>query len=786
MLVACMAGPLDTGQEIATHLLLHIIPLVLIHLTFLVLPEDPMSFRFLAKTIAQMSSWRLRGHPRGDHPKRLKCLKCFKKPKKKTVSKEIQDKTIKQKLPTYLVLALVASFKVGCCVEIKLHRFLRPIQWAQWFLALQGTFLDDPAVRFNSDSFSIGIDNHASRCMANAPHLFEDLHLIDNAGEVNGIGEGLAIKEKGTFVFSLKDDNGQIHTIKIPNSLYLPGLKQCLLSPQHWAQEAGDGQTWMGNFARQCVLKWHGGGKKTVFFNPSTNTPIFTTAPSSRAYRAFATTFKALEAPYYRKETVLQYPGRHLMDDEPAFAPEEFVAEENLNFEKEVSVAEGVKTDDEMVKTSNLPAPPDDDLPSEAIRHGPLTFDPSPPPEEGEDVQLAAADDQAELMRWHYRLGHLTFAKLKQLALNGEIPKKLATVTPPKCAGCLFGAMTKIPWRGKETKASREVFIATKPGECISIDQMASTEVGFFAQMKGKLTKKCYRCATIFVDHFSRLRFVHLQIDDSSAETLTAKRAFETFAAEHGVRIQHYHCNNGRFYDNAFKQACHDARQQLTFCGINAHFQNGIAERSIRDLSESTRKQLLHSRARWPQAVHFALWPYALRNAALLHNSLPVLEDDTSRLELFSSIRVGSNMKHVHTFGCPVFALQNALASGKSLPRWSPRARLGLNLGPSPVHARNVYLVLNLTTGCVSPQYHCRFDDFFETTRHGGPDVSGTISWQQIAGLDRASMILSEMSAPIQRSAMYPESLSEGDVPPEEPTFSPPEFRCHFGRFQRH
>ena len=97
----------------------------------------------------------------------------------------------------------------------------------------------------------------------------------------------------------------------------------------------------MGNFKRECVLHWHGGGKKTVFFDPSTNTPILTTAPSSRAYRAFATTFEALEAPYYRKETVLQYPSRHLMDDEPAFAPEEFVAEENLNFEK-VSVDEGV------------------------------------------------------------------------------------------------------------------------------------------------------------------------------------------------------------------------------------------------------------------------------------------------------------------------------------------------------------------------------------------------------------------------------------------------------------
>jgi len=65
------------------------------------------------------------------------------------------------------------------------------------------------------------------------------------------------------------------------------------------------------------------------------------------------------------------------------------------------------------------------------------------------------------------------------------------------------------------------------------------------------------------------------------------------------------------------------------------------------------------------------------------------------------------------------------------------------------MHARNVYLVLNLITGCVSPQYHCHFDNFFQTTRHSGPDVSGTISWQQIAGLDRASLILSEMSTPI-------------------------------------
>ncbi len=67
--------------------------------------------------------------------------------------------------------------------------------------------------------------------------------------------------------------------------------------------------------------------------------------------------------------------------------------------------------------------------------------------------------------------------------------------------------------------------------------------------------------------------------------------------------------------------------------------------------------------------MHVALWPYALRSAALLHNVLPVLEDGTSRLELFSKIQVGANMKHVHTFACPVFALQNALAAGNAVPK---------------------------------------------------------------------------------------------------------------------
>jgi hypothetical protein len=74
---------------------------------------------------------------------------------------------------------------------------------------------------------------------------------------------------------------------------------------------------------------------------------------------------------------------------------------------------------------------------------------------------------------------------------------------------------------------------------------MTSTEPGFYAQLKGRLAKKRYCCATIFDDHFSCLRYVHPQVDDSSIKIVAAKRAFKSFADEHGVRILRYHCNNG-------------------------------------------------------------------------------------------------------------------------------------------------------------------------------------------------------------------------------------------------
>ncbi len=99
----------------------------------------------------------------------------------------------------------------------------------------------------------------------NAPHLFKDLHLNEDKGQVDGINSGLDIAGQGTFTFSITDDNEKSHRIKIPNNLYIPKLRRCLLLPQHWEQETGDEQTWMGNYRDRCVFELEGRQENSSF-----------------------------------------------------------------------------------------------------------------------------------------------------------------------------------------------------------------------------------------------------------------------------------------------------------------------------------------------------------------------------------------------------------------------------------------------------------------------------------------------------------------------------------------
>jgi hypothetical protein len=236
---------------------------------------------------------------------------------------------MREKLRTHLFALIIASLKAECRVESSLQN-LRHLHHAQ-FTALQDTHgnLWSNQVHFDSDTFPIGVDNHALYCYINSPHLLDN-HVLSNKGSVDGITDGLPIKGNGTFNVTTGDDNGRQHNIRIPESLYLPGMNKCLLSPQHWAQTAADKMTWMGNFDDCCILIWDG-AQKTVPFSTMTNVPTVFTAPSSCTYQTFAATFEACEAPFFQRETVLQVPGRVLLRENAEITPEEFVAKEDFH-----------------------------------------------------------------------------------------------------------------------------------------------------------------------------------------------------------------------------------------------------------------------------------------------------------------------------------------------------------------------------------------------------------------------------------------------------------------------
>ena len=596
---------------------------------------------------------------------------------------------------------------------------------------IANTLRKSPVIcQFDSDSFQIGLDTYSSRCVSNKRNHFTTLKPTPSKfGSLKGIGGNASIEGIGTLRWIIEDDYGQSHQLIIPNSLYVPKSPKCLLSPQHLAQVSPSEQrntTHLEMRHDRGILHWGPNGKfrRTGMINKMSNTPNIYSAPVCHSFQKYSK-LANIECNMCETEQVC-YPAHVISDDESVESKEP----SSSQHDESPIITIRPENEDNITTPSQEKVFSDhqDENLNEFLTHQEST---NVHVIESDEEDLSATTPYAELLRWHYRLGHMSFHKLKAMAKLGILPRRLANVENPKCASCYFGKMTKRPWR--TSVQPRRILPATKPGQCVSVDQMESSTLGFVAQLKGRLTKRRYRVATVFVDHFSDLSYVHLQSSTTSQETVEAKLAFEAYARDHGVTVEHYHADNGRFADTLFLNSVKENKQTISYCSVNAHHQNGRAEKRIRDLREAGRTQLLHAVSRWPQAVTVQLWPYAVRTANDIRNRMVDKRDGTSPLERFSSLSIASNPKHFHTFGCPVYALDNRLASNSKIPPWQSRARLGINLGPSPRHARSCALVLDPRTGLVSPQYHASFDEFFETTRSSARNNPNS-SWMHIAG----------------------------------------------------
>jgi hypothetical protein len=99
----------------------------------------------------------------------------------------------------------------------------------------------------------------------------------------------------------------------------------------------------------------------------------------------------------------------------------------------------------------------------------------------------------------------------------------------------------------------------------------------------------------------------------------------------------------------------------VSLYGVNAHFQNGIAEKKIRDLTKRAQTSLLHTMHRRPSAMTINLWPYALHCATDTHNSAPAICTGISPLESFSNTPVRPQVLNFYPPFCPAYVLHNGL-----------------------------------------------------------------------------------------------------------------------------
>jgi len=245
------------------------------------------------------------------------------------------------------------------------------------------------------------------------------------------------------------------------------------------------------------------------------------------------------------------------------------------------------------------------------------------------------------------------------------------------------------------------------------------------------------------------------------------QNSFERFAKEHGVSIQEYHTDNGVYQSSAFQEALRENYQTIRYSGVGAKWQNGVAENAIKIVTTRARTMMIHAALHWPDIDDKSLWPMAVSYAAHLYNSTPRHSTGIAPIEVFTGTKsTHSSLKNAHVWGCPVYVLEPSLTqAGGKIPKWQPRSRRAQFVGASPLHAENIGLVRNLTTGFISPQYHLVFDEWFETVN--APDNDEPSEWIDLCIYNRFQTVFDPTDIP---PTLSPEWHNPKESVPSVPT----------------
>jgi len=320
----------------------------------------------------------------------------------------------------------------------------------------------------------------------------------------------------------------------------------------------------------------------------------------------------------------------------------------------------------------------------------------------------------------HERCNHRNMADVSQWIRQGLLPvhPSVANCPDPICLACQHGKAR----RKAHNKSTGGITGASHaPGDGVSADQLEAGCPGRIPTSKGLPTTKRYRYCNLWIDHSTRFVFPTFNETKHATELVASKTHFEAFAAKFHVKIKRIRADNGVYSAGLFQQSCELLGQDLSFCAVGGHWQNGVAERHIGLLTQTARTLLLHATSKWPQVLTEEFWPFAFKHACNFHNASIHSETHQTPYFAFTGERPPWRMSDFRVFGCPVFVLDKRLQDGDSLAKWKARSWTGVYIGHSTQHAGNVPLVYNPITTHVSPQYHVTFDDSFSTVQENGP-----------------------------------------------------------------
>jgi hypothetical protein len=137
---------------------------------------------------------------------------------------------------------------------------------------------------------------------------------------------------------------------------------------------------------------------------------------------------------------------------------------------------------------------------------------------------------QKLLLKWHQRLSHMHFSQIQELAQQGWLPKTLLGCDPPLCKSCQHGKAHRRPVAS--TSKSQPIDANDlHPGDCVSVDQIESSEPGYVDIYSGKPTAAKDHAASLYPDHASQFMFLKCHYSTGGAEAIQGKRCFDQLAS---------------------------------------------------------------------------------------------------------------------------------------------------------------------------------------------------------------------------------------------------------------